>query len=255
MPERLSAGAIGHARIVEEYLELGELFGRLSTAASFGSICALLKQYASGYGLTRVSYFDLQRTTARASDAILCTDVPRRVLSRLDRAGDFSNHPLVERARQSRDPFEISLPASLGFYGVRAHRPDLPPATNGLVVPVQSDGAAVAMATLVGAKPSLGPLAYDALKLAVQAGWRRSRQLDGRTTSASAMNLTPREFECLSWVSRGKTDHEISSILAVAPRTVRFHIDNAKIKLGVATRIQAVTKLLRERPDLAKATA
>jgi DNA-binding CsgD family transcriptional regulator len=33
---------------------------------------------------------------------------------------------------------------------------------------------------------------------------------------------------------------------------VRFHIDNAKVKLGVETRVQAVARLLRERPDLVK---
>ena len=239
---------------MEEYLELGELFGRLATAASFISVCGLLKEYASGHGLTRLSFFDLQRVTARPSDAILCTDIPKRVLSRLDGMLDFSNHPVIDRARESREPFEISIPATLGFLGSGAHRPDVALRPNALVVPVRQADSNVAMATLIGANPALGPATLDALKIAVQAGWRRSRQLIAGTTGAATMNLTPRELECLAWVSRGKTDQDIARILAVAPRTVRFHIDNAKVKLNVATRIQAVTKLLRERPELTKAS-
>lgn len=238
---------------MDAYLELGELFGRLATAASFTSICALLQQYSARYGLTRVSFFDLQRTSTRASDALLVSNVPERVLRRLDRAGDFRSHPLIERARQTHAPFEISLNASLGFLGKLAHRPDIAPAPNGLIVPLRDASAAVAMATLIGAKPSFSPLAHDKIKLAVHAGWHRAQELRTGTSTAGTPNLTARELECLTWVSRGKTDQEIASLIAVAPRTVRFHIDNAKTKLDVETRVQAVARLLRERPDLVKA--
>ena len=66
----------------------------------------------------------------------------------------------------------------------------------------------------------------------------RERDLDGRT-------LTARELECLRWVSVGKTDSEIAVILSIKPRTARFHIENAKRKLGVATRVQAVAEAMR----------
>jgi DNA-binding CsgD family transcriptional regulator len=237
---------------VDAFLELGELFGRLATAASFTSVCALLQQYSANYGLTRVSFFDLQRATPRVSDAILCTNVPARVLRRLDRVGSYTSHPLIERARGTRTPFEFSLPQSLGFFGKDTHRPDVQPSTNGLVVPLGDVNGTVAMATLVGAKPSLSPLALDKLKLAVHAGWHRARELSAGTSTAGTPKLTARELECLTWVSRGKTDQEIARLITVAPRTVRFHIDNAKAKLGVETRVQAVARLLRERPDLVK---
>ena len=57
--------------------------------------------------------------------------------------------------------------------------------------------------------------------------------------------LSPRETECLRWAALGKTDNEIGTILSISPRTARFHVENAKRKLGVATRIQAVTAALR----------
>ena len=40
----------------------------------------------------------------------------------------------------------------------------------------------------------------------------------------------------------GKTSIEIAQILALTKRTVDFHIDNARNKLGVATRTQAAIR-------------
>ena len=56
------------------------------------------------------------------------------------------------------------------------------------------------------------------------------------------MQLNDREVETLTWVARGKTSAEIAQILGLTKRTVDFHIDNARTKLGAATRTQAVIK-------------
>lgn len=52
--------------------------------------------------------------------------------------------------------------------------------------------------------------------------------------------LTARELECLYWSARGKSNPEIATILKLSRHTVNTHIENAKRKLGVATRVQAV---------------
>ncbi|WP_439924942.1 response regulator [Nitrobacter sp. JJSN] len=54
--------------------------------------------------------------------------------------------------------------------------------------------------------------------------------------------LNEREVECLTWAARGKTSAEVAQILSLTKRTVDFHIDNARVKLGAATRTEAVTK-------------
>lgn len=55
-------------------------------------------------------------------------------------------------------------------------------------------------------------------------------------------HLNDREIEALMWAARGKTSEEISLIMSIAERTVNFHLNNARDKLGVATRIQAAVK-------------
>lgn len=54
--------------------------------------------------------------------------------------------------------------------------------------------------------------------------------------------LSAREIETLTWAARGKTSAEIASLLGMSKRTVDFHLDNARDKLGVSTRIQAAVK-------------
>jgi len=56
------------------------------------------------------------------------------------------------------------------------------------------------------------------------------------------VQLNDREVEALTWVARGKTSAEIAQILGLTKRTIDFHIDNARAKLGAATRTQAVIK-------------
>jgi DNA-binding CsgD family transcriptional regulator len=52
--------------------------------------------------------------------------------------------------------------------------------------------------------------------------------------------LTQRERSCLQWVARGKSASDIAEIIRISRRTVVFHTENAKRKLGVATAQQAV---------------
>src|SRR6201996_4694911 len=56
------------------------------------------------------------------------------------------------------------------------------------------------------------------------------------------VELNDREIEVLTWVARGKTSAEIAQILGLAKRTVDFHTDNARSKLGAATRTEAAIK-------------
>jgi LuxR family quorum sensing-dependent transcriptional regulator len=60
---------------------------------------------------------------------------------------------------------------------------------------------------------------------------------------AEPVRLTPRERDMLMLVADGKTDWEISVIMGISESTARFHVDNARRKLGAVTRAQAVARL------------
>ena len=52
--------------------------------------------------------------------------------------------------------------------------------------------------------------------------------------------LSPREREVIQLLAKGMRDREIAKKLFISERTVKFHINNAVIKLKAKTRIQAV---------------
>jgi DNA-binding NarL/FixJ family response regulator len=56
------------------------------------------------------------------------------------------------------------------------------------------------------------------------------------------IDLNDREIETLTWVARGKTSAQIAKMLDLSKRTIDFHLDNARSKLGAATRTQAAIK-------------
>lgn len=88
------------------------------------------------------------------------------------------------------------------------------------------------------------PVDFDILDAII--GARLSRRPRGEVFRQS-IGLSQREVETLLWSARGKTSAEIAQILGLTRRTVDFHLDNVRTKLGVMTRTQAVAKAIATR--------
>ena len=67
----------------------------------------------------------------------------------------------------------------------------------------------------------------------------------GGSLPQARTRVTPRESEILAWVAAGKSDWAIGRILNISGKTVNFHVENVKRKLGAGTRIQAVVAAMR----------
>jgi DNA-binding response OmpR family regulator len=83
------------------------------------------------------------------------------------------------------------------------------------------------------------PVDYDVLAALISA---RLARVARSAIWPKNVGLREREVEALTWAARGKTFWEIGEILGLSKRTVEFHLDNARRKLGVATRTQALIK-------------
>jgi DNA-binding response OmpR family regulator len=88
------------------------------------------------------------------------------------------------------------------------------------------------------------PIDFDVLVAVIAARLSHVARTD---VWARDVQLNDREVEALTWVARGKTSAEIAQILALSKRTVDFHIDNARDKLGVSTRTEAAFKAVTGR--------
>ncbi len=66
-----------------------------------------------------------------------------------------------------------------------------------------------------------------------------------KSERAPAPRLSPRETECMLWVSRGKSSSDIGMIVGLSPRTVDSYLEKVCAKLRVRTRIEAVAVAVR----------
>jgi DNA-binding NarL/FixJ family response regulator len=83
------------------------------------------------------------------------------------------------------------------------------------------------------------PIDFDRLELIIRA------RIEGRARAKpqpQQTRLNDREAEILTWVGRGMGSTEIGRLLHLSKRTVDFHVDNARRKLGAGTRVEAVLR-------------
>jgi DNA-binding NarL/FixJ family response regulator len=89
------------------------------------------------------------------------------------------------------------------------------------------------------------PIDFDVLDTIIKARLVHVARTD--VWARDVQKLNEREIEALTWVARGKTSLEIAEILHLSKRTIDFHLDNARNKLGVATRTEAAIKAVTGR--------
>jgi LuxR family quorum-sensing system transcriptional regulator CciR len=99
---------------------------------------------------------------------------------------------------------------------------------NGLALPLESLAAA----------HYIGALAFDAAERL------RHVAVTPNPFRSQAPRLTPRQRDCVVLVAQGKSDWEIGRLLGISESTVHKHIEDAKRRFGVSTRIQLVVRSL-----------
>jgi DNA-binding NarL/FixJ family response regulator len=61
----------------------------------------------------------------------------------------------------------------------------------------------------------------------------------------SGPELSDRELEVIRPIVAGKSNHEISKVLHISERTVKFHVNNILSKMGVSDRTQPAISALK----------
>ncbi len=220
------------------------LTAQLLSARSATDIGTALFSIAGRFGFTTGLGFDATKLFDDFGEAMIFAPT-RETVERFHAEQPLSDHPLVRHAYVTDKPFLMSDVRVASHFSEDQWWELFPPyfkGFNGIVVPVHHGGRLAWYTAFAGAHPDLSPRVVALMSCGSHAGYECFRQLlDPRKSDGP---LTDREGECLQLVAQGKTDSEIGTILKISPRTVRFHVGNAKMKLGVTTRIQAIAKQL-----------
>jgi DNA-binding CsgD family transcriptional regulator len=115
---------------------------------------------------------------------------------------------------------------------------------DGLAIPSHGPGGYVGVVSLAFERlDDVAPSERMAVTFAALVLHNRMRRLSP-FKEAEIAKLSRRERDCMGFIAQGKSDWEISVIMGVAQTTIISHVQNAKRKLGAATRAQAVAKCL-----------
>jgi len=227
-----------------------EAIGNLERAASPEGVWNALKSFSAQYGFDYMLVLKGRDELAHnVASSVLYNDMPEGFAEAFDRAGHSQNNPLVLRAFTEVRPFTASELWATHLADKQKHALALLSVSlnvqDGFMVPIRPSAELEGIVLLGGLKPDTSPIIRSSLHLLAHCAFERAAVLAASPKRKDVGLLSPREVECLRWAAAGKTDNEIGVILTISPRTARFHIENAKKKLGVSTRIQAVTEALR----------
>lgn len=163
--------------------------------------------------------------------------------------------PVLRTARQSRSMFTWSAD-DCPVRRVRAEEKQFFSQAidfgirSGVTIPMETSFGGFAMLTLACDKPRVDlSMLRDAHRAATAIAYLHLRLgmiMDG-VFANSMLHLSPQEAVCLNWSSLGKYMPEIAKIIGVEHRTVQYHLDNARDKLGAVNLPHAVRVALKNK--------
>ncbi len=183
------------------------------------------------------------------ADAVMMVDYPRAWLERFSAENYAARDPVFKAARQQTLPFQWSdwkFRAGLASDQLRildeAYSVGL---TDGFTIPIHAPDALPASCSLV-----IGPDGVDPLN-ARNAHWYAvyAHECARRLRLANAPprpTLSSRERQCVQLLGQGKNDGDMAMILGLSEHTVHNIVRRAMGKYGVASRMQAFVRALKD---------
>jgi DNA-binding NarL/FixJ family response regulator len=183
-------------------------------------------------------------------------DAMRLVLGRRPEIGGVESVPNAEDAlaRCSLDPpdvvlMDLHLP---GMDGLEATRrlTAAAPTVHVVMITADEDSDAVRRASLeAGASAVVGKTVgadevIDVLRHASHG--RRAARANGAGAARGPVKLTRREKQILLAIADGRSTRELAKTLGISPLTVETHLKSIYGKLGVHSRVEAITFAWRE---------
>lgn len=205
---------------------------------------AFLK-YAAGFGVSRFAYLAISQPL---SPWYFETNYPTEWVQHYLAQGYAAVDVVPLESRRSTLPFHWRTALAKPEYGKSAQQVFNESAAfgihDGYSVPIHSAHGMALISMAVDDPTLFAPSArkqlYALQLMALHFHMSCERSL--AETPTPPVHLTAREREVLTWAAQGKTGWEIAQILHLAERTVTYHVENAKVKLGATSRGHAIVK-------------
>ncbi len=234
------------------------LIKEMESVRNPGEFLGGIRLFTKDLGFEHLTVMRKQAGEPTLKSSLISSDVSESFIADFERLGHHLHNPIVAHAERSVAPFTVTEVRSRRLtsreHDMLDYIHEETGLRDGLIVPLKDAELGDGIVMFAGAKPKNDPLVHSVLNMLGHCVYGHIHDLIRAYVPAAAApdsaqssvdGLTPRERECLQWVARGKTDFEIGIILGISARTARFHIENSKRKLGVASRVQAVTAAMK----------
>jgi LuxR family quorum sensing-dependent transcriptional regulator len=115
----------------------------------------------------------------------------------------------------------------------------------GICVPMRAADGAIGVVSMVGNRSEFSPEEFRDLVAIGSLVFRRAEFINHSADRAQgAPILTLREIELLPFLVHGHSDREIAALNRISEATVRFHLKNARIKIGAVSRTHLAAKVV-----------
>jgi LuxR family transcriptional regulator, quorum-sensing system regulator BjaR1 len=227
-----------------------DFIDRINAIEKTDTIWQTFQKFTGKFGYTFGGVADVGRSNDNQGSRFLEVTWPREWHMRYREKKYIETDPAVLYLKQSREPFTWDEAMNSGLYGDPQQLVMNEVAqfgmAHGFVVPIVGLPTGVAVVTVAGTEVTGDRRDHAEIHLAALYAHARIRSLDNeRRQRGNVIPLSSRERECLEWVAVGKSDWEIGEILNISEKTVNAHIERAKRKFEVPSRVQAVVVAMR----------
>lgn len=219
-----------------------DLIGSLDDANTPQDVIDQFCRFICEFGLVSTCAMKVPQASETINEGILMLNHDAEWSSHYIEQGYVFEDPMVREMFRTCRPFAWSdvmnrddvsnkqkkLMSEAGEFGMKA----------GFVVPIYNSNGSTGVVNVAGVDAEFPEEVRKALHMASLYVHQKLLAFH-RQDVVDSVKLTPRERECLRWVAAGKSDWDIGELLSISQHTVNFHIENAKRKLNVATRVQA----------------
>jgi len=115
----------------------------------------------------------------------------------------------------------------------------------GICVPMRAADGSLGVVSMTGNRPAFSDEEFRDLVALASLVFRCAERIDHSDDRAQiAPILTLREIELLPFLVHGHSDREIAALNGISQATVRFHLKNARIKIGAVSRTHLAAKVV-----------
>lgn len=235
---------------MNHYARVSRFIEEIRSVRTEQELACLVGEILSEFGFRHfalVSHVDL---ATPPEGTVRIIQYPETWLARSMTQRYYADDPILLAAQRTVLPFTWDeLPRYVDL--TRRHRLILDEARAaglpcGYTVPIHIPGQISGSCTFVHEDGDLDPASLPAAHYVGIYAFNTALRLSGRAAAMQRerVRLTNRQRECLRLAARGKSDWSIGQMLTLSQKTVHMHIELAKERYQVSSRVEAVVRAL-----------